>query len=37
MNYIDSSKLEGRRPSGPKVGGASAPTAPRFPDLGGGG
>ena len=33
MNDIDSSKLEGRRPSGPKVGGASAPAALRFPGL----
>ena len=33
MNDIDSSKLEGRRPAGPKVGGASAPAAPRFPGL----
>ena len=36
MNDIDSPKLEGRRPSGPKVGGASTPAPPpppRFPGL----
>ena len=31
MNDIDNPKLEGRRPSGPKVGGASAPAAPPPP------
>ena len=34
MNGIDSPKMEGRHPSGPKVGGASAPAAPPPPGSG---